>query len=720
MFEFWIFSLNHNRGNILQSIAEFNLSLQADVLSSSSENGLSSVDAFFEYVASRLEDAGEIEMSERAAFEATLGAKHLRVDGSGGDPRDCEGVLSMVVCDYRESEEPQTLNASDAKRLFGQLINFLVSAQQDQFRSTLTLGSPAAGLAETIALTWCGLSKVKLILITNAVNSARTDAVPAGLLNKIPVTYNVWDLARFQRFEASGQANEELVINFKADYGKSVPALAASRKDEELESYLMVIPGVQLADIYEKWGARLLESNVRSFLQARAKVNKGIRDTIKNEPEMFFSFNNGLSATAESVVTEVSADGLKIVSAHNLQIVNGCQTTASIHAAKKISAASLHKVLVQMKLTVVPQSRSEVIVPRISETANSQNKVTAADFFSNHPFHVRIEEYSRKVLAPARQGTNRETQWFYERARGQYLVGRSNGTEAERKKFDITFPKEQLFAKTDLAKAEFSFFGKPHVVSKGAQKNFAEFAVETGIQWARNNARFDETWFTRLVAKLIVFRYLEKVVPVQDWYPGGYRANIVTYSIAKVSADAEAMNALINLDTVWRAQSISDDLSRIYLKAAKAASDVLTKPILGIKNTTEWAKKQACWERLRTQQIDYEGVLQNCVVSLEDDREAVRDGKRNAAIVSGIEAQTRVVTTGKEFWLRLQSWGESTGTLSPRELNILRSCSMPGGRLPSEKQAIVALQILSTSCTRGYHDELEVPRVKIGNLSRVH
>lgn len=704
----------------MQSIAEFNLSLQADVQSRSSENGLSSVDAFFEHMASRLEDAGEIEMSERAAFEATLGAKHLRVDGSGGDPRDCEGILSIVVCDYRESEEPQTLNAADAKRLFGQLVNFLISAQLDQFRSTLTLGSPAAGLAETIALTWCGLSKVKLILITNAINSARTDAVPAGLLNKIPVTYNVWDLARFQRFEASGQANEELVINFKADYGKSVPALVASRKDEELESYLMVIPGVQLADIYEKWGARLLESNVRSFLQARAKVNKGIRDTIKNEPEMFFSFNNGISATAESVVTEVSAEGLKIVSARNLQIVNGGQTTASIHAAKKLSAASLHSVLVQMKLTVVPQSRSEVIVPRISETANSQNKVSAADFFSNHPFHVRIEEYSRKILAPARQGTNRETQWFYERARGQYLVGRSKGTEAERKKFDVTFPKEQLFAKTDLAKAEFSFFGKPHVVSKGAQKNFAEFAVETGIQWARNNARFDETWFTRLVAKLIVFRHLEKVVPVQDWYPGGYRANIVTYSIAKVSADAEAMNALINLDAVWRAQSISDDLSRIYLKAAKAASDVLTKPILGIKNTTEWAKKQACWERLRTQQIDYEGVLQNCVVSLEDDREAVRDGKRSAAIVSGIEAQTLVITTGKEFWLRLQSWGESTGTLSPREISILRACSMPGGRLPSEKQAIVALQILSTSRTQGYQDELEVPRVKIGNWNRVH
>ena len=704
----------------MASIEEFNDALQADVFRDAADSGIEVADAFFEHMAARLEAAGEIEMAERAGFEGSRSGKNIRIDGSGGDPRESDGVLSVIITDFHQADKVETINAADTKRLFGHLLNFLTHARQEDFRSSLTSKSPAAGLAETIALTWSGLSKVKLILMTNAVFSARTDAVHAGTLNGIPVTYNIWDLSRFERYETSGQAQEGLLIDFKNDYGQSVPALAASRDGDELESYLMVIPGSQLANIYDKWGARLLESNVRSFLQARGKVNQSIRDTIRDEPAMFFSYNNGLSATAEEVVTEQSPEGRRIVSAKNLQIVNGGQTTASIHAAKKLSPGSLQHLHVQMKLTVVPPFRSEEIVPRISQNANSQNKVSAADFFSNHPFHVRIEEYSRKVLAPASEGSNRETQWFYERARGQYLVERAKCSDAERRKFDTVFPKEQFFAKTDLAKVEFSFKGKPETVSKGAQKNFAEFAQEIGAIWTKNNALFDETWFCRLIAKLIVFRHLERTVPRQEWYPGGYRANIVTYAIAKLAADADAVNCVIDLDAVWRSQSVSDALGNSLLKAAEAASNVLTHPILGIRNTTEWAKKQACWERLRTQEIEYGPSLNECLVSAEQDRVAVKEGRREAAIVSGIEAQSKVVSAGKDFWQRLYSWGQSTSLLSPRESGIVRACAGTGGRLPSEKQAIAALQILAQAKTKGYQDENETPRVRIGGWTRAH
>lgn len=134
-----------------------------------------------------------------------------------------------------------------------------------------------------------------------------------------------------------------------------------------------------------------------------------------------------------------------------------------------------------MKLTVVPSERSYEVVPKISEYANSQNKVSVADFFSNHPFHVRIEEYSRRVLASAAEGSSRETKWFYERARGQYLVERAKRSDADRRRFDTNFPKTQFFAKTDLAKVEFSFRCKPDTVSKGAQKNFAEFSKKSVV-----------------------------------------------------------------------------------------------------------------------------------------------------------------------------------------------------------------------------------------------
>lgn len=697
---------------------EFNRALQEDISSQFADSGLTLEDAFFENMTARLEAAGELEVAERAALQVSRDGKRICVDGSGGDPRDSDGVLSVIICDFHKGDDVTTINASDTKRLFGHLINFLINARNEEFRASLRAQSPAAGLAETVALTWSMLSKVKLILITNAIYSARTDAVHAGTLNSVTVTYNVWDLQRFERYEASGKAQESLQINFKTDFGASVPALAATRNTEELESYLMVIPGTQLASIYDKWGARLLESNVRSFLQARGKVNQGIRDTIRDEPDMFFSYNNGLSATAEEVEVEQSPDGLRIVSANNLQIVNGGQTTASIHAAKKLSPASLARLHVQMKLTVVPPTRSEEVVPKISQNANSQNKVSAADFFSNHPFHVRVEEYSRKVLAPATEGKSRETQWFYERARGQYLVERAKCTEAVRRKFDINFPKEQFFAKTDLAKAEYSFRSKPDVVSKGAQKNFAAFAQDIGGEWTKHSARFDETWFCRLIAKLIVFRHLERIIPKQDWYPGGYRSNIVTYAIGKLASDAESRGFKIDLDAVWKIQAVPDALNNALLKAAKASTDVLTAPVLGIRNITEWAKKQACWERLRLESIDYGASLSDCLLSAEDDRAVLKDGRREATLVSGIEAQSTVVSAGKGFWLHFFEWGQSNAAFTPREGGIIRACTT--SRPPSEKQAIAALQILARAKAGGYRDENEASRVRIGSWNRVH
>ena len=159
--------------------------------------------------------------------------------------------------------------------------------------------------------------------------------------------------------------------------------------------------------------------------------------------------------------------------------MNGGQTTASIHVAK-LRKLDLTGTFVQMKLSVVTPERATELVPRISEYANSQNRVSAADFFANHPFHVRIEGFSRRLHASSPDGTFRQSKWFYERARGQYADARANLTPAQRKKFDLENPRSQLFAKTDLAKFLSVWEGRPHEVSLGAQKNFAAFARRIG------------------------------------------------------------------------------------------------------------------------------------------------------------------------------------------------------------------------------------------------
>lgn len=698
-------------------LGDFNRELK-NSLFEIADSGVDLGDAFFEFMAARLEVAGEIDTADRALFEKTVGNKNIRIDGSAGDPRESDGTLSLIICDFYQEDNIVRINAAHAKRLFSYLSNFLFFAQSDGDK--LQDISAGAGLAETISLNWHAIKKVKLILLTNALYSSRTDGVPAGRIADIPATYNIWDLARFHRYEASGQAREALSINFEEDFGGALPALAASNTREELDSYLAVIPGPQLAKIYEKWGSRLLESNVRSFLQVRKKVNQGIRDTIKKEPSMFFSYNNGLSATASSVQTITNDSGLKIAVAENLQIVNGGQTTASLHAAMQSAPAELAHVYVQMKLTIVPTESSNEIIPKISEYANSQNKVNAADFFSNHPFHIRIEEYSRRVLAPSTELKKIESKWFYERAHGQFLVERNKSTGADRKKFDSIYPKSQFFAKTDLAKADFSFDGKPDIVSKGAQKNFSEFAKQLGEHWEKRESKFDELWYRRLIAKLIIFRHLEKIIPKQQWYPGGYRANIVTYAIAKLSADANKMSSVIDLDKVWKNQTVSAELESALLSAAEQAAANLIGFSSGIKNVTEWAKKQACWESLRCKEITYIQPLVDILISIEESKYYDRENQKDKAILSGIEAQAAVVSNGAEFWKDLRSWGNQKGELGLKDDGILRACSMIPARIPSEKQCISALQILEKATKLGYAPQNETMKIKITSWARSH
>lgn len=704
----------------MDELSDFNRVLVEEILSESESLGIPQADAFFERTSALLEAEGEVITADRVEYLATASGKTIRIDGVAGDPREADGVLCIMVSDFHKSHDPEKINAADAKKAFGHLINFVAASRRSEFRASLPKNRAEAGAAEMIASAWSSIRKIKLILMTNSIYSARTDAVHAGKIDGIPVTYNVWDLARLHRYETSGQTREKILIGFRDDFGGSVPALAASGAGGDLDSYLLVISGSQLAEIYDKWGARLLESNVRSFLQARGAVNKGIRDTIKDEPAMFFSYNNGLSATADSVEIDRSSDGLKIVSAANLQIVNGGQTTASLHAARKISPETLDQVYVQMKLTVVPSDVSELVVPSISKYANSQNKVSAADFFSNHPFHMRMEEYSRRVLAPASEGTNRETKWFYERARGQYLVERAKRSQAERRRFDLENPKSQLFVKTDLAKAEMSFRMRPDMVSKGAQKNFGEFAQLAGAEWGRNDKRFDETWYRRLVAKLIIFHDLEKSVPKQGWYPGGYRANIVTYAIAKLASDADERDLVIDLDDVWRRQYVPSELQTALLDAAQAAASIITSPESGLSNVTEWSKKQACWAALERTKVDYGSGLVQCLVEPEQARSVQREGRREEAVLSGIEAQTMVVEAGGDFWKRLKEWASGRRLFSPKENSILSVCSLFPAKLPSEKQSIVALDLLGRARSEGYVDENESPRIRISSLSRQH
>ena len=671
-------------------LAEYHEELFQEIHAVADADGRFAEDAFFEIFTESLTDAGEIETADRVHHVSPRG---IRVDGYGGDPAVSDGVLSLIIADFNQTQEIATLTATDMNATFRRLSNFLERSLDESFRNSLEETAPAFGLADLIAARWPSVSRVRLFLISNRVLSSRIDGREAGDLRGVPLTYSVWDLERIHRYVTSGHEREDFMVRLD-EFGGPLVLLPAHMELAEYESYLAVLPGSQLARIYDRWGARLLEQNVRVFLQARGNVNRGIRNTIANNPEMFFAYNNGITATAESMETVDSPNGLLLTGLRNFQIVNGGQTTASIHAALRNKEVDLDRVFVQMKLSIVDPERALEIVPRISEYANSQNRVSAADFFSNHPFHVRMQEFSRRLYAPSRDGSFRESKWFYERARGQYQDARSRLTQTDRRRFDLEYPKKQVFTKTDLAKFLNVWHEKPHVVSGGAQKNFADFASFVGGEWNRNSDGFNEMYYREAVAKGIVFRSVEQIVTEQPWYLGGYRANVVAYTIAKLAHDLAQRGDSINFDRIWRAQGISPGLQDVVRFAAKAVHDVILNSPETTRNVTEWAKQQACWNRVMLLDLEWPEALEVELLSSADRTAAKRTAVKDQQMLNGIEAQTIVVQTEPGFWSDVKAWGVSKGLLSQDDTGILDVVNSIPARIPSERQSLRTIEIL--------------------------
>ncbi len=659
-------------------------------------NGRHVEDTFFELFCEQLVDAGELETADRVAYNPGRG---IRVDGYGGDPVLSEGTLSLIVADFNQTDEVVTLTATEMEALFRRATTFLSKSLDLGFRNALEETSPEFGLADLIKSSWNVTTKVRIFLITNRVLSSRVDGRASADVAGTPVVYSVWDLQRLNQFVSSGRGREEIVVEME-QHGGSVPSLPAHLGDAGYEAYLLVLPGRQLASVYDRWGARLLEQNVRVFLQARGTINKRIRQTIENDAGMFFAYNNGITATAEEVVAAKDGGTLLISRIRNLQIVNGGQTTASIYEAFR-RKVDLSKVFVQMKLSIIPHDRAQQVVPKISEYANSQNKVNAADFFANHPYHLRFKEMSERLFAPSRDGTFRHTKWFYDRARGQYQEARGRLSAAELRKFDFEYPKAQVISKTDLAKFLTVWDPRPDIVSKGAQKNFAHFAAVIGELWGANPDSFNEGYYRESIAKAIVFREMEALIPEQTWYDGGYRANIVAYGIAKLAHDVKRMGYAVDFERIWRNQQLSEQMRETILTAAEAVKEVLVTPIDGVTNVTEWAKMQGCWDRVAALSFDWPKVFLAELITDAQRRSIVRDSVKDQRLLNGVEAQIAVHDLGADQWREVKQWGVRQRLLSQKEMGILDIAIAMPRKLPSEKQSIVLIETLTRLVKEG-------------------
>lgn len=645
-------------------------------------------EAFTEMLLDSLEEAGEIEEGH-VCYHRDRG-----IEISGYGVHEEGDVVNLFATIYRGETPPTTVGKQEVETAFRRLRAFW-DKTAGPYHRTLEESSEAFDMAMRLHDVRSDVVQLRLFLLADGL--ARTEYRETEEVDGLEVSFHIWDIRRMHRLVTSGQRREPIEIDFIERFGEPVPCLVAPAEDGEYQAFFAIFPGDVLNALYAQYGPRLLELNVRSFLQARGKVNQGIRRTILEQPSRFLAYNNGISITASEIeVMDLPDGGRGFRRIKNLQIVNGGQTTASIHHAVRRDRADVSGIRVPAKLTVVPEDRLEEIVPLISRYANSQNRISEADFSANDPFHVRVEELSRTIWAPATGGTLRQTRWFYERARGQYpdALGRA-GTPAQQRKFKQEHPPAQKFTKTDLAKFENTWDQLPHIVSRGAQKNFAEFTIRLA---ARRRGEPDAAYFQQLIAKAILFRRAERLVSAQSF--GGYRANIVTYALAYL---AHRTAHRIDLDRIWAEQDISEAVEGAIINISHGVYRTLTSPPGGA-NITEWAKKEACWERVRELDMDLPQALAAELLVL--------DGRRQRKPVSGIDAPDeaersiieKISRIPPETWFALSHWAKETDNLQGWQRGIAYDLGRRAkqGREASRKQAIQAEKILGEAARLGF------------------
>lgn len=689
-------------------LESFRQSILQEVHVNASQNGTFPRDEFLALYTEELVEAEEFVDFEPVQYDGSGSRnKHLQIDGYYYD--DLEQSLGLFICDFSDSEVTETVTRGDAETSFRREEAFVQDALSGFIQEHAEESSPGYGLAVDISGRFKDVRKYKFYLITDKVLSKRITGIPGGKLGKAETEYSIWDISRLQGIRESKTGKEDIVIHL-SDFGvEGIPCLKAS-ESEDYTAYLCNIPGKVLADMYNHYGSRLLEGNVRSFLSVRGKINKGIRNTILNDPAKFFAYNNGIAATAYAIQTEQGFSSLMITEITGLQIVNGGQTTASLANAlikDKARANNLQNIYVPMKLSVVSPEKAVTLIPDIARFANSQNKVSEADFFSNSPFHIRMEEISRRLIAPAVDGNQFGTHWYYERARGQYRQEQAKMTEAEKKKFQMENPKRQMFTKTDLAKYYNIYQMMPDKVSLGAQKNFIEFAKWAGEQWNKNDLNFNEVFFKRVVCVDILFKAVDDIVKHAAWYDGGYKAQVNTYTLSWLFylIQKNYPRYAFNFRDVWNKQRVSDELKMQLESLAEKVFYHLTNPDRLVQNVTEWAKRADCWEKLKEIDFQLSPALVRWLVPKEAVSEQEKDAKVEQKEISKANAMIQVANYGVENWKKVQKWGIENNIFSATDLSFLKAAiAMEKGKFPTDRQCVKILGVLQKARDESYPD----------------
>jgi hypothetical protein len=333
----------------------------------------------------------------------------------------------------------------------------------------------ARSLQEELLKQWASnsLDRINIYIVTDSLIE-QDDLETNFYIKSIDLNCRIyyWDLKKWNDLKRSKTKRLPINIDFKEkEYSLYNLDYIEKRVSNKLIYYLTIFPGQLISDIYDYNKTSVLENNVRVFLSARQKANAAIRKTIASDPTKFFSYNNGISATAESLLIENG----QIVKINDFQIVNGGQTTASIHYASKQDKATLDGVFVAVKITSLRKDDDYAkTVSNISHAANTQTAVKTSDFYANDPVLVGIERLSTKI--PSIKSNGNSMYYFFERMAGQYNVAKnSRGTLKNISIWEASHPKVLSFNKIDVARWYNMMYELPYISATGAENQFEDF-----------------------------------------------------------------------------------------------------------------------------------------------------------------------------------------------------------------------------------------------------
>ena len=637
-----------------------------------------------------MEDNGEVNAPEICSFQKT------RSRITAYDYNDEAESLDLFYL-VKANTLLGKVNNSEVQKGFNYLMAFYREAMNGQLFKNQEVSSSdeIVEVAKLVQSTKGQINQLRIYVITDGLTDP--SSVPAAVESDdedYVIEYNVWDMQRVYQQHNIRAGKEKVEIDFPTTYNTELQCLKMSEQNLFVDAYLAIIPGITLAKIYKNYQQVLLEKNVRTFLQFKGKVNKEIRKTLRTAPDMFFSYNNGISTTASDIETKERDGMLYITRLYDWQIVNGGQTTASIAASLTDKEVDLNKVFVPMKISVIRDSeRDDEIIRSISISANSQTAIKNSDFTANDPYLVDLEKFSRTEWVP--NGNNKPfCKWYFERTRGQYLDQLAQLNGFNEKSFKIEYPKKQKITKTDIAKYEASWKQRPYDVCWGAEKNYKAFVTDI----KREKPTISAAYFKKIIAKGILFNAIDGLVKAKNL--GGYKANMNAYLMSSISFLSEGN---LDLTYIWEHQSVQKEVLEKIESLIPLVWDHITGGSTGgnqSSNVGEWTKKTDCWNKLK---------LKLGEIDKFDDELMQPDTNDDGSYLNETQ-QSRIQEAEAiepAYWFSLAAWAKKNNYLTPIDRKAAFNFGTMKSRnrgITSLKQALFALKIVEKAKELGFEE----------------